>query len=120
MGLAYIVCTLVLTVYGQLAIKHQVNLAGSLPATLDMKIEYIVKLLLNPWVISGFIGAFLAAVSWMMALSQFPLSYAYPFMSLSFVLIPFFSAFFFKEVIQMPQVVGLFFIVLGVVIGSKR
>lgn len=116
----YIFFTIFFTVYGQLVVKWQVNLAGDLPTDLGSKMEYTLKLLLNPWVISGFIGAFLAAVSWMMALSQFPLSYAYPFMSLSFILVPFFSAFFFKEVIQMPQVVGLFFIVLGVVIGSKR
>lgn len=120
MNYIYIACTLFFTLYGQLVIKWRINVIGQEPVSVTDKFGYVITLLQSPWVISGFVSAFLAAVSWMLALSHFPLSYAYPFMSLSFILVPFFSALFFKEVIQVPQLVGLFFIVLGVIIGSKR
>lgn len=116
----YIAFTLAFTLYGQLVIKWQINLIGQEPQSAMDKAIYVITLLQNPWVISGFISAFLAAVSWMLALSRFPLSYAYPFMSLSFVLIPLFSALLFKEVIRLPQLIGLFFVVCGVIIGSKQ
>ena len=120
MAYIYILATILLTVYGQLVIKWQVDLAGELPPAFESKIIYILRLLFNPWVISGFISAFFAAISWMMALSKLPLSYTYPFTSLSFVLVPFIGVFVFKEAISIQQIIGLFFVVLGVVIGSQR
>lgn len=115
----YILLTILFTVYGQIVIKWQVQLAGALPQDNIEKLQYIIKLLLSPWVISSFICAFLAALSWMAAMTKFPLSYAYPFMSLAFVLVIFLSAIFFKEPITMNKSLGLAFIVLGIIIGSK-
>lgn len=115
----YILLTILFTVYGQIVIKWQVRLAGVFPNDNPEKLQFIVKLLINPWVISSFVGAFLAAISWMAAMTKLPLSYAYPFMSLSFVLVVFLSAFFFKETVTVPKTIGLVFIVLGIIIGSK-
>ena len=83
----YIFLTVLLTVYGQIVIKWQVNLAGAMPIDLSNKVSFMIRLLLNPWIISGLLGAFLASLSWMAAMTKFPLSYAYPFVSLSFVLL---------------------------------
>lgn len=116
----YIICTLFFTLYGQLVIKWQTNLIGQTPVSIVEKINYVIMLLQNPWVISGFISAFLAAISWMLTLTQFPLSYAYPFMGLSFVLVTFFSVLFFHESITILQTVGLFLIVLGVALGGQK
>ena len=115
----YILLTILLTVYGQIVTKWQVQIAGALPLDNIEKIQYIIKLLLNPWVISSFVCAFLASLSWMAAMTKLPLSYAYPFMSLSFVLVAFLSAIFFKESMTMNKSLGLAFIVLGIIIGSK-
>lgn len=115
----YILLTILLTVYGQIIIKWQVQMAGSFPEENLEKLQYLIKLLLNPWVISSFACAFLAALSWMAAMTKFPLSYAYPFMSLAFVLVMFLSAVFFKEPITLPKSLGLGFIILGIIIGSK-
>ena len=115
----YILLTILFTVYGQIVIKWQVQLAGAFPPDNIAKLQYIIKLLLNPWVISGFAGAFLAAISWMAAMTKFDLSYAYPFMSLAFVLVLFLSAIFFKEPVTIPKSLGLGLIILGIIIGSK-
>ncbi|MDB9312956.1 EamA family transporter [Spirulina sp. CS-785/01] len=120
MSYLYIFFTILFTVYGQIVIKWQVQLAGAFPQENIGKLQYLTKLLLNPWVISGFVSAFLAALSWMAAMTKFDLSYAYPFMSLAFVLVMFFSAIFFEESITLPKSIGLALIVLGIIIGSKR
>jgi drug/metabolite transporter (DMT)-like permease len=111
--------TIFLTVYGQIVIKWQVNSAGIMPVELNEKMGFMLRLLLNPWVMSGFVSAFLAAISWMGAMSKFPISYAYPFMSLAFVLVLIFSNIFFKEPITIGKTIGMGFIVLGIIFGSK-
>jgi multidrug transporter EmrE-like cation transporter len=56
----------------------------------------------------------------MAAMTKFELSYAYPFMSLAFVLVLGLSAVFFQEAITMPKVLGLSLIILGIIIGSRN
>ncbi len=115
----YILLTILFTVYGQIIIKWQVGLAGAFPQNSIDKVHFIVKLLLNPWVLSSFACAFLAALSWMAAMTKLPLSYAYPFMSLAFVLVMFLSAIFFKEPVTLAKSVGLILIVLGIIVSSQ-
>jgi multidrug transporter EmrE-like cation transporter len=116
----FILLSIVLTVYGQIVMKWPVNLAGSLPNELSSKLLFVLHLLTNPWIISGFASAFLAAISWIGALSRFPISYAYPFMSLSFVIVLILSNVFFGESITINKSVGMGLIVLGIIIGSNR
>lgn len=114
----YIVLTILFTVYGQLIIKWQVNAAGILPEKLNEKIYFIFSLLLNPWIITGFLSAFLASLFWMAAMTKFPISYAYPFTSLAFVLVVFLGAAFFNEPVTWSRVIGLTAIVAGIIISS--
>ncbi|MCW6038510.1 EamA family transporter [Spirulina subsalsa FACHB-351] len=116
----YVLLTILFTVYGQIIIKWQVSNAGVFPQDNSEKIYFIIKLLSNPWVISSFMAAFLAAISWMAAMTKLPLSYAYPFTSSSFVLVLFLSAIFFREPITLSKSAGLLLIILGIIIGSTR
>lgn len=52
-------------------------------------------------------------------MTKFQLSYAYPFMSLAFVLVMFLSAFFFNEPVTLAKTLGLALIVAGIIIGSQ-
>jgi multidrug transporter EmrE-like cation transporter len=119
MGYVYIALTVLLTVYGQLVLKWLVNQAGSMPATLTGKGTFLLGIVLSPWALSAFLSAFLASLAWMAAMTRFQLSYAYPFMSLNFVLVLLLSVWFFQEPLTLPKVVGLAFIVLGITIGSQ-
>jgi drug/metabolite transporter (DMT)-like permease len=65
--------------------------------------------LCDPFIISGFAAAFIAALCWMAAMTKFDLSYAYTFMSIPFVL--FLSAFFFQVPITLPKIIGMVFII---------
>lgn len=119
MSYLYIFLTVVLTVYGQIAIKWQVIRAGSLPEALPDKISFLFYLLLNPWVISAFAAALLASVFWMAAMTKLQLSHAYPFMSLAFVLVMVASAVFFDEPITALKIAGILLVILGLIVGSQ-
>jgi drug/metabolite transporter (DMT)-like permease len=94
--------------------------AGVLPLTFHKKLLFLLMMFFNPWILSGFIAAFLAALCWMAAMTKFDLSYAYPFMSLSFIFVLILSNVFFQEPITLAKVVGILFVVLGIVIGAQR
>ncbi len=119
MGYLYILGTITLTVYGQLILKWQVSLAGSLPDGLQEKLFFLFRLVINPWVISSLLAAFLAFLCWLAALTKFELNYAYPFMSLSFILVLLLSGVFLNESISMNKIAGVVLILIGIAIGSK-
>ncbi|MHC4538587.1 MAG: EamA family transporter [Planctomycetota bacterium] len=119
MGYVCILLTIVFSVYGQLIIKQQVNSVASFPSGLNV-IPFVIKFILTrPLVLSGFLTAFLGSITWIKALSKFELSYAYPFMSLNFVLVVLLSFWVFKEEVNLHKVFGLILICMGVFIVSK-
>ena len=115
----YIFGTIFFTVYGQIVTKWQVAQAGVFPEDGLEKIWFLGRLILNPWVISSLVAAFLAFLCWIAALTKFELSYAYPFMSMAFVLVLVLSTVFFYEIMTMPKVLGMAFIVAGIIISSQ-
>jgi multidrug transporter EmrE-like cation transporter len=119
MGYLYVAGTIAFTVYGQLVAKWQVGKAGHFPASLGGKLHFLGNLIINPWMISVFAGAFIAAMCWLSALTKFDLNRAYPFMALSFVFVLLLSAAFFSEPITTPRVLGVAFIVAGLAVGSQ-
>jgi drug/metabolite transporter (DMT)-like permease len=111
--------TVLLTVYGQLIAKWRVHQAGPFPTDLGKKMGFLTSLLFDPWIISGILAAFLAALSWMAALTKLELSYAYPFLSLAFVLVVILSTFFFHEPVTLPKVLGIVLVIAGLIVSSQ-
>lgn len=118
-GYLYVATTIALTVYGQIIVKWQVDNAGEFPDSLSGKLDFFARLLVNPWVISVFVGAAIAAIAWMAALTHFDLSRVYPFMALSFVLVLILSATVFGDSLTWPKVAGVLLIVAGLTVGSQ-
>ncbi|WP_077328235.1 EamA family transporter [Virgibacillus siamensis] len=119
MGYFYIFATIFFTVYGQLILKWKIDQAGSLPQDWSDKLIFLVQLLLHPWILSGFLSAFIASLFWMAAMTKFNISYAYPFMSLSFVLVFVLSVFLFGDPVTVQKVIGLALIVAGIIVTSQ-
>ena len=119
MSYVYIFLTIILTVYGQIAIKWQILKVGTLPEPFSEKLTFMLHLLLNPWIVSALAAAFLASFFWMAALTKLQLSHAYPFMGLSFILVLLGSGFFFHESITLYKVSGVMLIFIGMAIASQ-
>ncbi|CAN5492890.1 SMR family transporter [soil metagenome] len=119
MAYFYIAATIVLTAYGQLVLKWRLNLKGAMPDAFREKLLYLFYALLDPFVISSFAAAFLASLTWMAALSKFQLSYAYPFMSISFLLVFVLSVIIFGETFNFYKLGGCLLIVAGIVVLTR-
>jgi drug/metabolite transporter (DMT)-like permease len=118
LGHVFIFAMIALTAYGQLALKWRVDRFGPLPPGFVPASRHILFLLFDPMVISAFAAAFLASLAWMAALSRFPLSYAYPFTSLTFVLVLAISICLFGETLTLNKVAGVVLIALGVFVAT--
>lgn len=115
----YIIMTLLLTVFGQLVFKWQIDKAGPFPQGIYPIAGYLLKLLIQPWVITSYLAALVASLFWIAALRHFELSYAYPYMSLTFGLVLLLSIILFQETASLPKIIGTILIIIGVIIGSQ-
>lgn len=118
-GHLLVLLTILLTVYGQLVLKWQIGLAGPAPPDPLAKLLFLAAMLLKPWILTGFAAAFLASFAWMGAMTRLPLTYAYPFTSLSFVLVMVFSALVLGEGVSPGRVVGTLIVMAGLVVIAR-
>lgn len=109
---------LALTVYGQLMIKARA-LAHATPLESGAgKLGYLIAMFSDIAVLSSLGAAGLASICWMLAIERVEVGYAYPFMALSFVLVPVGSMVLFGERLPPFQLLGLGLIVTGVTVSA--
>jgi drug/metabolite transporter (DMT)-like permease len=113
-----IAAVLLLTVYGQLIIKARALFHASGGELVADRLWYLVRMFSDIGVLSGFAAAALAGACWMLAIDRTELNYAYPFMALTFVLVPIGSMIVFGERLPPPQIIGSLLIVAGVAMSA--
>jgi drug/metabolite transporter (DMT)-like permease len=118
-GQIYILLTLLFTVYGQLVLRWQMAQTRGMPEGGVDKLLFLFQQFFNPWIISALLSAFLASLAWMAAMTRFELNYAYPFMSLAFVIVMIFSVVFLNESLTIPSVIGTIMVVGGLIIIAR-
>ncbi|MCA0755147.1 cation/cationic drug transporter [Paenibacillus sp. N4] len=79
----------------------------------------LLKLFTNPYTLGGLVLYGLSALLWIVALSKVQLSYAYPMVSLGYVIVFGLSYWIFDEPISLLRAGGLVLIVLGVLMIAK-
>lgn len=77
------------------------------------------SILTNLPVMLGIFSYGISFLLWIKVLSKVELSYAYPMVSLGYVLVMIFSYFIFKENFSLLRVVGVIFIIIGVILVAK-
>ncbi len=111
----FIAFSTIFGICGQLLLKAGMNRIGKSGEGRSV----ILGIVTSPRVIGGLVVYGLGVVFWMLALSNFELSYVYPFASLSYIGIIIGSYFIFKERITALRFVGIAVIILGVLVTSQ-
>jgi multidrug transporter EmrE-like cation transporter len=109
---------LALTVYGQLVMKARALAHATESVGVPGKLNYLFMMFTDVAVLSAFCAAVLAGVCWMLAIERLEVGYAYPFMALSFVLVPLGSMVLFREPLPAVQLLGLALIIAGVTVSA--
>lgn len=118
-AVVYILISVLGGAIGQLLLKRGMNSLGPLTLSLGDIFPVLLKIALNPFVIVGLTVYLASTVFWLVALSRVDLSYAYPFASLSYVIMLVVSWQLFHENISPLRLLGTFVIALGVFLVSR-
>lgn len=102
---------------GQLALKAGMTQVGVISTKrLGKPLELALDLMKTPLVPVGLALFVISAAFWMLVLSRVPLSFAYPFVGLTYVLIAVFGKFVLKEHVPLLRWAGIALIVIGILL----
>ena len=107
-----------LGVCGQLFLKHGMLRVGEVELRPKNLVGTVLRIFRNAYVLVGASIFGLSTLLWLMAISRLDLSFAYPMVSLSYVLTAFLSRHFFKEEIKRRRWLSIALICTGVIIVS--
>lgn len=106
-----------LNAIAQLCLKAGTQKTGAIH--LNNLVDVFWQIALNPMILSGLFCYVLSVGLWIMALSRVDVSYAYPMLSLGYVVNAVAAYFLFGEQLSMTRVAGIGVIILGVYLISR-
>ena len=116
----YLLLAISFSIVSQLIIKWKMSVFSFDDyETWQDKFALAFSMLLNPYIIASLILTLLAGVTWMIVMTKFEISYAYPFTILGLVLVAIFSIVFFGESVNTYKISGIALIILGISVISK-
>jgi multidrug transporter EmrE-like cation transporter len=115
----YILISVITGAVGQVMLKKGMTTLGPLVISLKEIPSLVLKIAMNPFIFFGLLIYVGGILFWLVALSRVDLSFAYPFASLSYVLMFLASWLFLNEQITMMRIIGSLVIILGVIIVSR-
>ena len=101
---------------GQIFWKLGMNQIGQLTIP---NLTALFTIMLNPFVLLGFILYGLGTIFWLIALSKKDLSFVYPFISLTYIIVLVLSSLVLKESIGVNKLIGTLIIVAGLIIIAR-
>jgi multidrug transporter EmrE-like cation transporter len=113
---SFLLLYILFTVASQIIMRWRVGSSSDATTDAMSRLQFVLSMLLTPWVWGAILCTFLAGVAWMLALTRFELTYAFPFTGVSFVLILFAGAFLFGEHVSLARIAGTMLVVLGLIV----
>ena len=80
----------------------------------------IISFVLNGWLTAALVLYGAATILWVLILRTTPLSIAYPFAALGFIIVPIASYFIFKEEITLTYIGGALLICVGIIVTNLK
>lgn len=112
-----IVGTVLLVVAGQLLLKLGMTRVGVIDGPrLRRPLALVRDVALQPAVVTGFVLYGLSAAGWIVVLSRFDLSFAYPFLALSYVGVTVAAVLLLRERLSAAQWLGIALVAAGVLL----
>jgi drug/metabolite transporter (DMT)-like permease len=118
-SIIYILISVVGGAAGQVLLKMGMNSLGPLTLSAGQFLRILWSMATNLYVIIGLAIYMLGVVFWLAAISRVDLSFAYPFASLSYVLMLLVSWGIFGEKISLLRLAGTIVICVGVLIIAR-
>lgn len=119
LAIGYILISVFAGAAGQILLKKGMSSMGAVTLSVDQLFNVLWRMGTNPYVVIGLAIYVTGTVFWLAALSRVDLSYAYPFASLSYIVMLVASWLVFSENITPLRLLGTLIICLGVFLISR-
>ena len=119
MLIALILFSVTLAAVAQLTLKHGMDQVTASSGALRLTGESVRDVVTTPSVWAGLLLFGLSAVVWLAVLSRTSLSFAYPFASLTYVLILLADRFVLDQEVPALRYAGVAFIIVGIVLVAQ-
>ncbi|MDD3569486.1 MAG: SMR family transporter [Lachnospiraceae bacterium] len=114
-----IIISVLLNCSAQLAMKKGMMGVGEISGGLSSLISAVPSMITNWFLWISMLCYGVSIVIWMIVLSKVDVSYAYPFLSIGYVISAVVGYYFFAENITPIRVAGIFVICIGVILISR-
>jgi len=117
--LGFILFTVATNAAAQLMLKYGMMQLGPLSFAGVNPVIKILQIVFSPWVFLGLCTFVISMASHLFVLSKVELSFAYPFLSLAYVMVAVFAYFVFREDLNALRIAGIGLICIGTVLIAQ-
>ena len=110
----HILLPVVMSIMGEFILKYTVH-----GKALGINLETVTMIIGSPIILVGILLISLSALLWIIGMTKFQLSFMYPFLSLSYVVIIIGSEFLLNEQVSFNRYLSILFIVIGLLLISR-
>ena len=114
-----IVVGVLLNAAAQLALKQGMRVIGSFSFVPDNFFPILLRASVNPFILAGLACYVISVLVWMMVLSRVEVSFAYPLLSIGYVVTAFAGFLLFDENMNFVRWLGVIVICLGVYLITR-
>lgn len=114
-----ILFTVLTNAAAQIMLKKGMLSLGPVPLDGSSALSTALRIGLNPWVFLGLCTFVVSMASHLIVLSRVDLSFAYPFLSLAYVVVAIYAYFIFKEDVNSYRIAGIALICFGTVLIAR-
>lgn len=115
-ALKYILASVLLVNGGNLMVKYGLQHTSF---EFNALLSSYIHLFMNPFILLGFIAVASSSIFWLAAISKAELSFAYPMISIGYIITAVAAWIFFQENLTIIRLAGIFIICSGVFLMSK-
>jgi multidrug transporter EmrE-like cation transporter len=118
LSIALILFTVCTNAAAQIMLKKGMTALGGLSLSADRLFATVFQVIFQPYVFAGLCTFVVSMASHLVVLSKVQLSFAYPFLSLAYVIVAAYAYFVFGEDVGAMRIAGIAAICLGTVLIS--
>ena len=103
-----------LNAISQLLLKHGMNRIGYFSFSWENLWPISQQIMMNPFIVIAIACYGFSVIVWMLVLSRSEVSFAYPMLSLGYLVVAIMSYFIFQEALTVTRIAGIIVIIFGV------
>ncbi len=108
-----------LNAFAQIALKQGMKTIGKFDFCMQNIIPIGIKVSLNPYILAGLTCYVISVVVWLLVLSRVQVSYAYPLLSVGYIVVALASKALFNEPVGLVRWTGIIIICIGVYLITR-